>query len=995
MPKSETVSNLIANFSSNFDSYCRHNSAYNETEVRSDFINPFFEALGWDILNSKGVSRPLRQVISEANVMVENATKKPDYEFRLNGTRKFFVEAKKPSVDISTSAESALQLRRYGWSANLPISVLFNFRQISIYDCTVKPNEGDSPQVALITSFTYEEFDTRFDEIYSLLSQESVASGKFDADFEALISSARGTQTFDNYFLDQIEKWRLTLAINIHTDNPDLTTDQINYLVQVFLNRIVFLRICEDRNLEEYATLKNIEPSKAVQKLLELFREADAKYDSGLFDLLTDTLTPSVAISNEVLLEIVNDLYYPQSPYSFSVVSPTILGSIYDRFISKSIDIENDEVKIITKPEVKQANGVYTTPPSVVKSIVETSIKLYGGDILTAKILDPAVGSGIFLVEVYEQLLQKHLDRYLANNEKTKLRQNDSGDAYLNLSTKRGILLDQVYGVDIDAQAGEVAKFSLYLKLLEDVTNGEIMEYLEAGTKALPHLESNIKTGNSLIESTSYLEFHNPSVLERGEMEQISPFDWPAQFPEIFDQGGFNIIVANPPYTRIQNLMYYSPHEAHYYQSPSSKYLSSHANNFDKYQLFVERGFQLLATQGILGYIVPHKFMTNQAGQPLRSSISGNSALKSLVHFGSLQLFPGQATTYTCLIFLAKNRPEKFTFERVDTLFKWQNAQDEVQEFDASHISDSPWIFPSANERIIFDQIESSFENTLEDIASIFVGLQTSADKVFIRTPESSTGEVINFTDYNGKQWVIESGITRSAILDLDSFDNYSQINPNRFIIFPYKKLGDTYVEMPEDELAETYPLAYAYLSAFKNELSQRSMQGDGAWFRYGRSQSINKFNRPKLIIKNPALRATVAYDQTDIMFTGGGNGPYYGVRSKGEVSINFLHALLNSELFNSWVKARSSEFRGGYFSYGKQFIQNFPIPDLNKNAVGVGQIDSAWESILRLPKEAETPHDQALLITQRNQLLSNINEKIDKLYGLNAWSPEMTGARS
>lgn len=152
MAENKIITNLVSNFKANYEEYCQGGSTYNETEVRVDFVNPFFEALGWDMLNSRGVSRPLREVISEANVTVGTATKKPDYEFRHDGLRKFFVEAKKPSVDILLNPSPALQLRRYGWSANLPVSVLTNFWQVSIYDCTIQPMEGDSAQVGLILS---------------------------------------------------------------------------------------------------------------------------------------------------------------------------------------------------------------------------------------------------------------------------------------------------------------------------------------------------------------------------------------------------------------------------------------------------------------------------------------------------------------------------------------------------------------------------------------------------------------------------------------------------------------------------------------------------------------------------------------------------------------------------------------------------------------------------------------------------------------------------
>lgn len=974
---------LISNFASNHDAYCRQTSDYNETETRVDFINPFFELLGWDMLNSRGLSRPLREVISEANVKVDELTKKPDYEFRFNGSRKFFVEAKKPSVNILNDPEPAMQLRRYGWSANLPVSVLTNFNQVSIYDCSIKPVDGDNPNVGLLKTYEYKDFINKFDEIFSLLSHDAVATGKFDINFKAMLGSIRGSQTFDTYFLNQIEGWRVKLAQDILANNKGFSGSQINYLVQLFLNRIVFLRICEDRNLEQYETLKNIESPEAVVKLLELFRKADLKYDSGLFDLLTDTLTPSVVLSNEALLGIVEDLYYPRSPYSFSVVSPTILGSIYDRFISKTIIIDNNEVSVSVKPEVKESNGVFTTPPIVVKRMSEEALQLYKGDLLEATILDPAAGSGVFLTETYSLLLQKHLEKYVSDKDQSKLRVDDAGDYYLSLSTKRGILISQIYGVDIDAQAVEVAKFSLYLKLLEDVPNAEILESVESGTRALPRLENNIQIGNSLIDSESYFKYHGVESVTAEELSSISPFDWGNKFKGIIESGGFDIIIANPPYTRIQNMMRYSANEAHFYQSSHSPYESAHGNNFDKYQLFIERGYSLLNSSGILCYIVPHKFMTSQAGQPIRTMISSNKALSKVVHFGSSQIFAGQATTYSCIIFLSQEPVEEFVFERPTDLSQWLGGVFSESIFDSSHINSTPWVFLSQEESNNFGLLETKNPDKLSSIAEIFVGLQTSSDKIYIRESLKNNGGLITFQDYDGKIWEIEEDITRPAILDLPSFCDYSRLDANRFIIFPYKKVENRIVELSEPELKSVYPYAYAYLYNHKEELSKRSMQGNGSWFRFGRAQSLNKFNSNKLIIKNPALRATVSMDYSNIMFTGGGNGPYYGVIPKANTSIHFLHALMNSDLFDKWVKARSSEFRGGYFSYSRQFMENFPVPDLLKNKTEVDNIIESWNLLTSLPASAETPSQQILLSTQKQQILGSINGKIDSLYGL------------
>ncbi len=990
MPRatSTDLEQLVANFAANESAYCGAGSTYNESEARSDFINPLFEALGWDVTNRRGLARPLREVILEANVRVNEATKKPDYEFRHNGYRKFFVEAKKPSVDISSDPAPALQLRRYGWSAGLAVSVLTNFRQFYVYDCTVQPLEGDNPRVALLATFDYHEFVSKFDELKGLVSHELVTSGDFDSKFAELISKARGDQAFDKFFLDQTEKWRLLLANDIHKHDSSLPAHEVDRLTQLFLNRIVFLRICEDRNLEEYETLKNIPAAEAVPRLMDLFKHADSKYDSGLFELLKGKLTPSVLLSNEVIMAIVGDLYYPKSPYSFSVVSPAILGSIYERFIARAITIENGKAQAVEKPEVRESNGVFPTPEYIVRTIVEDTFALKG-DVLEAKVLDPAAGSGVFITEAFDKLLQAHLDNYVKAGEEAKLRHDDNGDWYLSLDTKKNILISQIFGVDIDHQAVEVAKFSLYLKLLEDVPSGEIAAVMARGENALPHLENNIKPGNSLIDSRSYFQFHDIGQIQPGELDKISPFDWGEQFQPVMDSGGFDVVVANPPYIRIQNIVHYSPLEAEFYTSDASPYVSSHGGNFDKYQLFVERGYQLLNGEGILAYIVPHKFATNAAGRPLRRLISKANALAEFVHFGSLQLFPGQATTYTCLLFISRKQRESFQFERVDSLQEWQSGDRSSETLSSDSISEEPWTFLSHDDKELFNKIEGENPGRLgTSAAKIFVPLQTSADNIYIVTPLRAENGKLMFRDKDGREWTVEESITRPAILDIDDFDSLRGLAPNKIMIFPYAMEGGQNRPIPEAVMKSRFPLAYKYLLAFKAKLSSRSMQGSGPWYRFGRSQNLNLFSAGtsgKLIIKNPALRATVALDTADIHFTGGGNGPYYGVLPNEGVPIYFVHALLNSELFDRWVKARSSVFRGGYYSYGKQFIENFPVIDLVKNSAQVNEIALAWKGVLDSP-----PADPE----RRKQLLLRVNEKINSLYGI-ATEGEMNGSSS
>ncbi|MFA4815199.1 MAG: N-6 DNA methylase [Candidatus Gracilibacteria bacterium] len=985
------LKSLVSRFEENESQYVASGSSYNETELRTEFLNEFFQLLGWDILNSKGFSKPFREVVLEANVSEEDKNQKPDYEFRLNGERKFFLEAKRPSVDVLSSKSSVYQARRYGWSAGLSISVLSNFRNLVIYETVTAPSEKDDVRISKIHEFHYKQYVSCFEEIYSLLSKEAVLSGHFDKVFVTPADERRGRLSFDSYFLDQIEKWRILLANDISKNNPAISAEELNYLIQVFINRIVFLRICEDRNLEKYGTLQALDKQNAVKELLQHFYDADKKYNSGLFDFIKDKLTPSVILSNDVLIEIVTDLYYPNSPYAFSVVDPKILGDIYEQFLAKIIVIgKKREINIEYKPEVKIANGVYTTPSFIVREIVHRTVEnriSSPEELEHIRIIDIACGSGVFLLEAYSYLLAHSLEFYLKNHKKDKVRKDDYGDEHLTLEAKKEILQNQIFGVDIDERAVEVTKFSLLLKLLEDVSSPEIETTAKNKKKVLPSLEATILCGNSIVDG-KYFSYRGISKLEHLELSLVKPFEWNTAFPEVFSNGGFDVIVGNPPYTKIQNMVHYSPQEVGYYQSKYAPYLSSHANNFDKYQLFFERAISLLAKKGCLGFIVPHKFMSTKAGEALRGVVANNKILKELIHFGANQVFGSQATTYTCIIILQNNENPTFAFEKVSNLAKWRAAPAKESMIDISSeaLGEGPWVFPSKREKEIIAQIENVCKNKLSDIAEIFVGIQTSADKIFFLNPESEDAKFIYFTHSNGLSGKVEKGILKGSILD-QTISPFRSTVSNKQLIFPYEQKDGESTLLTENELKTKYPHAYEYLSRYREKLKARNMpNAEENWYQFGRSQSLNKFGTEKLIIKNPALHACVAFDGNNVFFSGGGNGPYYGVRPRSGNDIFFLIALLNHPIFDKWVKLRSSVFRGGYYSFGKQFIEGFPvkIPVSLDDKKAVKKVTEHWMKIVELNKElGTTPHQATELLRQKRYLKLEADKILSEFYGV------------
>ena len=426
MPAPKIIGELIERFAYNEKQYC--SNTYNETQTRREFIDPFFEALAWDVNNSKGYSEKYKEVIHEDAIKVKGGTKAPDYCFRIGGKRVFFVEAKRPSVNVHGDANPAYQLRRYAWTAHLQLSLVTNFREFAVYDTRIEPRQADKASVARVKYVRYTDYLKEWDEISSIFSPESIPKGSFDRYAESTVAK-KGTAGVDSAFLQVIEEWRDSLARNLALRNPTLTTIELNYAVQRTIDRILFLRICEDRGIEEYGSLRKFE-ADIYPQLADRFRQADEKYNSGLFHFHKehdrpeppDELTLTLVLDDAPLKAILRQLYYPDSPYEFSVLPADILGQVYEQFLGKVIRLTDGHRAVVEyKPDVKKAGGVFYTPTYIVTHMIENTVGTLCRDKTpkessTLRILDPACGSGSFLIVAYQCLLDWHLNWYLAND---------------------------------------------------------------------------------------------------------------------------------------------------------------------------------------------------------------------------------------------------------------------------------------------------------------------------------------------------------------------------------------------------------------------------------------------------------------------------------------------------------------------------------------------------------------------------------------------------
>ena len=670
----DTVKRLIERFHQQSDQVCSPD--YNETQVRIDFLDPFMSALGWDINNTSGHAEQYRDVVHEDSIKVAGQTKAPDYSFRVGGSRKFFLEAKKPAVKIKTSVEAAYQLRRYAWSVKLPVSILTDFQEFAVYDGRIRPKHLDAASKARREYFTYTDFEDKWDFFHSTFSKAAVYNGDFDR--YADTQKGRGAQPPDDAFLEDIEKWREEIANNLALRNKTLDEPALNFAVQRIIDRIIFLRIAEDRGSEELYQLRTIANQKdAYTHLVTLFKKADQRYNSGLFHFqpekgrnhAPDTLTPRLDLDNKTLKGIIHGLYYPESPYVFDEITADLLGSVYERFLGKVITLtDKHRARIEEKPEVRKAGGVYYTPTYIVDYIVQHTVgKLLENktpqQAAKLKILDPACGSGSFLIGAYQFLLDWYLTQYqnatdphtLATGNNSVLRPGPTGSHLLTIAERKRILLTHIHGVDLDAQAVEVSKLNLLLKCLEGETAVTLgFEQKLFRQRALPDLGHNIQCGNSLI-ATDIIGTPAWDAMTDPEREKLNPFDYENAFPDVFKnkKSGFDAVIGNPPYLNIRGL---TEIQGETVKEFFAKNFRCAKKGYDLYVLFVEKALVLMKSGGLFGMIVPNKISTLDYAEACRKILVEGTKIISIADVSHLNVFK-EASVYPYVIVAKPSSP--------------------------------------------------------------------------------------------------------------------------------------------------------------------------------------------------------------------------------------------------------------------------------------------------------------------------------------------------
>jgi len=928
MSAPKDVVRLIEKFDQHLESY--RSGKYNEAQLRNEFLNPFFKALGWDMDNDQGLAEAYKDVIHEDSIRIGAAVKAPDYCFRIGGTRKFFLEAKKPSVDIGQETPAAYQLRRYAWSAKLPLSILSDFEEFAVYDCRVKPKKTDSASTARVFLCRYQQYPEKWEWISSIFSKDAILKGSFDKYAEEN-KAKRGTTEVDDDFLGTIERWRSELAKNLALRNTGLSQRELNFGVQRIIDRIIFLRICEDRGIEPYGRLQGLTNGPNIYlRLCEVFEDADAKYNSGLFHFqaekgrreLPDEVTLGLQVDDKLLRTLLRDLYYPESPYEFTVISSDILGQAYEQFLGKVIRLtEGHHAVVEDKPEVKKAGGVYYTPTYIVDYIVKQTVgKIVEGkspkQVAKLRILDPACGSGSFLINAYQFLLDWHHDWYLAHKPETWTKGRNpvlvqtTGSWKLTIAERKRILLDNIYGVDIDPQAVEVTKLSLLLKVLEGESEQTIQPYLRLfAQRALPDLGNNIKCGNSLIGGDFYGQ-NEIFLFSDEDRFRINAFDWSLEFAEIMKSGGFDVIIGNPPYIRMESFKEIKEYLKTNYEI--------HDERSDLYGYFIERAHSLLKKHCRFGMIVSNKFLRSNYGKPLRNFLAKNYAVDRLVDLAGLPVFE-EATVRTVILLATKGI----------------NRGKETQYVPPLPMEDF--------QRVRSGQVELAVATS---VSSRFVALSGLAQGAWIFAPQEEQNLLdrlkktgISLSKYSGGRICrgIVSGLTAAFVIDRDVRDEligidsradevikpfvngrdvrrYEVVHKDHFIIYTYHGVS-----------IDQYPSVLAYLRQFKEALLKRATQQP--WYELQQPQYsfVTYMVQPKIIFPDISTIPRFALDDESFYCS---NTTYFIPRNDA-----YLLGLLNSRLAYFYFKRSCAGLEGKnsiYLRFFGQYLSEFPVYRFN-----------------------------------------------------------------
>ena len=975
----QSIVERVQRFEANMPSY--QSPHYNEASLRVDFLDALFgrEGLGWDVHNDDGAAERYKDVVVEEPLEIGGRSKRTDYVFRVGGTSKFIVEAKKPAVNILMDSNAAYQLRRYGWNKHLNLCVLTNFENFVVYDVRKPPKPDDPANVGRVgLPYGFRDYLTHWDKIAAVFSKESVLKGRFDDEAEK--TERQGNEPVDEYFLKQIESWRRELATSLKLRNPSLTQPELNFAVQAIIDRIIFLRICEDRGVEPRGRLRACSSVAGIyQRLLELFRLADQRYNSGLFHFddergrpsAADHLTPGLTVEDGSLKTILDQLY--ESPYDFRQIPLEVLGQVYEQFLGRVIVVTEKRARIEEKPEVRKAGGIFYTPQFIVDFLVLSTLQPLLAqktpeEAAELRVLDPACGSGSFLLRAYDYLLDWHLAEYSKNPKKWKSRLVRSTEETFTLTSKERsrILLSSVFGVDVDSQAVEVTKLALLLKALEKTPGEAIDVQLRLfHERALPDLDANIKCGNSIV-GTDF--FRGSLVINDDLLRRINPFDFKVGFPAVAASGGFDAVIGNPPYVRQESLGGLKD----YFQS---RYSDVYHGSADLYTYFIHRGISLLKPGGRYSVIVANRWFRVRYGAPLRRWVRSHG-LTRIVDFGGLHVF--RATTYPCLLQTVKDSPTTdVQVSRVLSL-KGLNLSEYVAansyRVPLAELNDGGWSLAGPAPQKLLTKICSmgiplrTFLN-----GGICYGVKTGDNDVFVIDAETRARLIREDSQ--------SADLIRPFMFGGD-IKRYQVPTADRFLVFTR-----------HGTRLEDYPAIERYLTPFRGQLTPKPPGWKGSewngrksgaykWFEIQDTVAYHaQFTRPKILVPHFSVRAAYTIDLRGIL-----------TNDNSSILLSddpYVLGWMNSKVSDFVMRQIAPDIQSGYYQYKPMFVAQVPIVPPDRPGRGQEHADRIRELARELLGantrllSARAPHDQALSQETVDLLENQLDHVVYAILGL------------
>ncbi|NQT36181.1 MAG: Eco57I restriction-modification methylase domain-containing protein [Planctomycetes bacterium] len=763
------------------------------------------------------------------------------------------------------------------------------------------------------------------------------------------------------------------------------------------------------------------------------------RFNGGLFEGLKDLeelripnrvfCAKGQGESEEKLAEFKNTLLYLSGTYNFgshgSTPNRTItlyaLGRIFEQSITdlEYMHAEAEGVPTIAKLSKRKRDGVYYTPEWVTGYIVREVVGArladererlrlvlgaeispeelrqyrrtkkkpktnaatqhierldrYGHFLDAITIVDPACGSGAFLIQALQFLHQHHRD--LAAERARLTGEQLLFDQDTNI---RSILGKNLYGVDINPESVEITQLALWLNTASP-------------GKPLTTLDKHIRCGNSLV-GHDFRQFYQTKHrtlfegIDKNKQEKVNVFDWKENFPEVLGQDvpeedrGFDCVIGNPPYVKLQHFRKVKPDESDYYierRKPDGTplYASTQTGNFDLYLPFIEKGVSLLDSRGRMGYIAPSLWLKNEYGLGLRREVLQGKSLDRWIDFKSFQVFE-EATTYTALQFYSGSECANVRFHLAPdgdiAPINWDQPAGEIATRQLSR--DDSWILLYEKERKLFEKLRRRCQ-TLEQVADkIIVGIQTSADLIYHLQKIGSGQYRQKGSKADGIAHSIEDAIMRPLVSGPEA-KRYQVPDTDTYLLFPYDLSSDSPRLWTEQEMTNRFPNAWKYLKTYGTLLRSREKYDkrrqerekrtgpfdDDQWYRFGRNQNIDKQEHAKLIVPRLVAKLHCINDSEGEFCLD--NVDVGGVIPHDVGDLFFLTGIINSPVANFVFKCISKPFRGEYFSANKQFIAPIPVPKATaarKKQVG------------KLAERLQTLH------TERRDNIAKLQQRID-----------------